>query len=83
MAQEQPGKPRGQRQHKTRENYTAFDRALVSAASNGAIVRFTLASGDSVDATVKSVDRYFIEISTPDGLEWLNKGFIERCKVYL
>jgi sRNA-binding regulator protein Hfq len=77
------------RQHATRDIYTAFDRALVKAAQNGNTVRITLADGEQIEGTVKTVDKFFVELRHQSGQqvqagytaveEWFNKALLLRC----
>lgn len=68
-----------------RENYTAFDRAMVSAQISGSEVSFSLATSEYEDgfirARVCSVDKYFIEVEQDGVRKWINKGLIVIAQV--
>jgi hypothetical protein len=77
-------RPRSQQQH--REIYTAYDRALVKAAQEELPVTFSLLNGGVVRGTVKSVDKYAIEIEEPPApfnpvFIWVMKAAIASTKI--
>lgn len=72
---------RGRPQNNKRENYTAFDRALIRAKEEGKLVQFKLATDEVEKGFICSVDKYFIEIENDEGKEWFGKAMMTRVKV--
>lgn len=85
MAQEEgkrEGKNGGRRNDQ--RNYTAFDRALIAAKQTNAKVYFSMADGTEIEASIISVDKYFIEVKadySETATTWLNKSAIMLCGV--
>jgi hypothetical protein len=80
------------RSQKHSNDYTAYDRALISAKQEEKLVTFELASGDVItDCTICSVDRFQIEVEheTQAAMrsnyskqkEWFNKALILRTRI--
>lgn len=78
----------GRSQH--REEYTAYDRALIAAKQGKQIVHFKLANDDEVNGYIRSVDKFNVEleISTPNTAdpaaitcEWFSKVMIVRTRI--
>jgi hypothetical protein len=81
------GKP-GKQQH--REEYTAYDRALISAKREKQIVHFKLANDDTVQGIVRSVDKFNVELEIEASnaanpaattCEWFSKVMIVRTRI--
>lgn len=79
---------KGQQQH--RENYTAFDRAMIAASTSKTPVEFTMAPGETIGGQVCSVDKYFIEVDTDwmgmhtpyrGAKVWISKAMIVTARV--
>src|SRR3954464_10849992 len=80
------------RQQQNRNDYSAYDRALIRAKESQKLVTFTLATGEVItDCTICSVDKFQIEVEheTQTAMksnyavqkEWLNKALISRTRV--
>lgn len=74
---------RGSNQQPRRNEYTAFDRAMVSASQARQTVIFKMATDDVYVARVCSVDKYFIEIEETRNSErvWISKSMLVSVKV--
>lgn len=69
-----------------RQEYTAYDRALVAAAQEGVQVRFTQVDGEITSGKVVSVDRFNIEVELEAAPYtatkiWLSKVTIARTLI--
>lgn len=82
----------GNRSRSNRNDYSAYDRALVKAAQDKTLVTFVLATGEMItDCEICSVDTYQIEVkhdsdSPMKGAysvkrEWFNKALIARTRI--
>lgn len=66
------------------QNYTAFDRALVSAAQNKSLVTIEYLGLEEATIVVTpiSIDKYFIEVENDDGERiWLNKQMMALARI--
>ena len=88
------GRPQGasDRPRNPRNDYSAYDRALIKAKESGREVDFTLATGEVLtECAVCSVDKFQVEVEhSAQGpmrgeyartKEWLNKALIARTRI--
>lgn len=80
------------RDREKRNDYSAYDRALILAKGQQRLVTFTMATGEVLaDCSILSVDKFQIEVehetqaamkaSYANQREWLNKSLIARTRV--
>lgn len=75
--------PKKQHEHGSVRLFTAYDRALITASRENLIVTFDFFGLDekAIEATIVSVDKFFVEIEIDGERVWINKSMIAMTRI--